>query len=215
MQVCKKQDFVLATLLCRACDKHSSVQCCTRTTLTITQYLQSSKIWSWILPHRAWITDKTSATRTSYLLLWGFFHCYSFHVIPGSEGRKDAAASLYMHSTEAPTELLYDFTCSLFEFNQDRESGFFSDTRYFHDIFHGFTHTCTKTFRSNRWLGFSNLNTSIWEEFNSYIQNIKTSAKLMTQCHFTSYLQFFIHQWNKQKCSTFEMRRPIVQLSAE
>ena len=146
MQICEKQDFVLATLLCRACDKHSSVQCSTRTTLTIAQYLQSSKIWSCILPHRAWMPDKTSAMGTSYLFLWGFFHCYSFHVIPGSEGRKDAAASLYMHSTEAPTDLFYDFTCSLSEFNQDRESGFFSDTRYFRDVFHGFTHICTRHF---------------------------------------------------------------------
>ena len=143
------------------------------------------------------------------------FHgqCYGFHLIPGSEGRKDVAASLYTHLNEAPKELFCDFACSLSEYNHNRESGFFQDTRYFHDVFHGFTHKCTKAFHSNRPFGLNCLNTSIYEQFNSFIQNIKASAKLMNQCHFKFYLQFFIYQWNKQKRSNFEKRCRIARAS--
>ena len=40
-------------------------------------------------------------------------HCYGFHIIPGSEGRKDPHASLNTHCEIAPKNIVYDFACSL------------------------------------------------------------------------------------------------------
>ena len=136
---------------------------------------------------------------TTYLFLWfcpAHGHCYGFHIIPGSEGRKDAANSLYCYLEKAPETIFYDFACSLDEYCKNRETGYFGNTRFFHDIFHGYTHKCSKIFKSNRLLGYDGINTSICEQFNSFLQCIKASCKLMTQEHFTFYVQFFIHQWN-------------------
>ena len=138
----------------------------------------------------------------TYLFLWfcpSHGHCYGYHIITGSEGRKDAANSLYTFLEKAPKYVFYDFACSLDEFVKNRESGFFENTRFFHDIFHGYTHKCSDIFKSNRLLGFKGLNTSICEQFNSFIQCIKASSKLMTQEHFTFYVQFFIKRWNVQR----------------
>lgn len=66
-------------------------------------------------------------------------------------------------------------------------------------IFYSYTHKCTTSFIYNRLKASSAVNSSICEQFNSYIQNIKSSCKLMSQAHFALYLQFFIHLWNGSK----------------
>ena len=155
---------------------------------------------------------QVSKQGTSYLFLWFSLqhgHCYGYHIIPGSEGRKDAAASLYTHTETAPDVILYDFACSLSEYCRNRELGYFQNTRFYHDVFHGFSHKCTLAFSCGKLRGFKTVSSSIWEQFNSFIQNIKTSAKLISQCHFTFYLQFFIDVWNKQKLKTFERNKNI------
>jgi hypothetical protein len=50
-------------------------------------------------------------------------HAYGFHLIPGSEGRKDPFASLYKYLPEAPQHIFYDFACSLSEYCLNREPG--------------------------------------------------------------------------------------------
>lgn len=159
---------------------------------------------------------QVSKKGVSYLFLWFcpiHGHCYGFHIIPGSEGRKDPAASLYTHLKEAPGDILYDFACSLSEYAHNRESGYFKNTSYFHDVFHGYTHKCSAAFRCNRLSKFNAVNSSICEQFNSFLQNVKTSAKLMSQTHFCFYLQFFIHVWNQQKRESFEKRLNIAMNS--
>ena len=154
----------------------------------------------------------------SYLFLWfcpQHGHCYGYHIIPESEGRKDAAISLYTHLEVAPDVIIYDFSCNLSEYAQNRESGYFKTTRFFLDVFHGFTHTCSPAFRANRIKSLDVVNTSICEQFNSFLQNIKTSAKLMSQQHFTFYVQFFVHIWNQQKREQLERKMEIAQLSRE
>ena len=142
----------------------------------------------------------------TYLFLWfcpAHGHCYGFHVITGSEGRKDAATSLYAYLKKAPQVIFYDFACSLDEYCKNRENGFFKNTKMYHDIFHGYGHSCSEIFKSNRLLGFEGINTSICEQFNSFIQCVKASSKLMTQEHFAFYVQIFIHQWNLQRKNSF------------
>ena len=155
---------------------------------------------------------QVSKRGVSYLFLWfcpQHCHCYGFHVILGAEGRKDPAASLYTDIVKAPDVIMYDFCCGLSEYVHNRETGFFKNTRFFHDVFHTFTHKCTAAFRCNKLLGFDGVNSSICEQFNSFLQNIKTSAKLMSQTHFTFYMQFFIPIWNCQKSKSFNKKRSI------
>ena len=127
----------------------------------------------------------------SYLFLWfcpQHGHCYGSHVIPGAEGRKDPAASLYTHTVKAPDVIMYDFCCGLSKYVHNRESGFFKNARFFHNMFHSYTHKCKPAFRCNKLIGFDGVNSSIWEQFNSFLQNNKTSAKLMSQTHFAFYI---------------------------
>jgi hypothetical protein len=126
-------------------------------------------------------------------------HCYGFHAINGPEGRKDPFASLYKYMPVAPEEIFYDFACSLSEYCLNREPEFFRGTRFWHDIFHRFSHKCSKSFCSSRIMSLHHINSEICEQFNSYLQCIKYTASHLQQSHFTFFLQFFIYQWNVQK----------------
>ncbi|WAR14459.1 hypothetical protein MAR_004564, partial [Mya arenaria] len=142
-----------------------------------------------------------SAPGTSTLFLWfcaDHGHCYGFHMTR-AEGRKDPAASLYSHLVKPPSDVFYDFACNLQEYCLNRESGYFRNVRFFHDIFHGYAHKCSVAFRSSRLQGFESINSEICEQFNSFIQCIKKSARQMNQSHFCFYLQYFLHEWNKRK----------------
>lgn len=151
---------------------------------------------------------------TTYLFL--FFcpihgHCYGYHIIPFSEGRKDPSAALYTHLATPPESVFYDFSCSLSEYCLNRESGYFANTRFFHDVFHGYTHKCSQVFKSNRLRHYDQINSSICEQFNSFLQCVKSSAKLMTQTHFSFFLQFFIYMWNAKKKRSFQGRLNIAE----
>ena len=123
------------------------------------------------------IFPQISKKGMTYLFLWfspRHGHCYGFYIIPGSEGRKDPAAALYTHMEIPPKCIFYDHAFSLSEYVKSRESGFFKNTRVFHDVFHGFTHKCLTSLRCADLNCFSQVNTSICEQFNSYIQIIKS-----------------------------------------
>lgn len=117
----------------------------------------------------------------------------------GAEGRKDPAASLYSHLENPPTDIFYDFACNLQEYCLNRESGYYKNVRFFHDVFHSYAHKCSYAFKSRRLQGFESVNSEICEQFNSFIQCIKKSARQMNQSHFCFYLQFFLHEWNERK----------------
>ena len=38
-------------------------------------------------------------------------HCYGFHIVDGSEGRKDQFLAMYCHLPKAPRWFFYDFAC--------------------------------------------------------------------------------------------------------
>ena len=146
---------------------------------------------------------QTSAPGTSNLFLWfcaDHGHCYGFHMT-GAEGRKDPSASLYSHLEKPPQDVFYDFACGLQEYCLNRESGFYKNVRFFHDIFHSYAHKCSCAFKASRLQGFESVNSEICEQFNSFIQCIKRSARQMSQTHFCFYLQFFLHEWNERKRS--------------
>ena len=126
-------------------------------------------------------------------------HCYGFHMITTSEGRKDAFCPPYLYMEDAPKEYFYDFACQLEEYSLNREPKFWRKTRFWHDIFHGFTHKCPFVYSSRRIHYLHKNNTEICEQFNAFVQKVKYCARSMNQEHFIFFLQFFIHQWNVLK----------------
>ena len=126
-------------------------------------------------------------------------HCYGFQMISGSEGRKDPCYSLYCYKEKAPENIFYDFACGLEEYCLNREAGYFHDSMFYHDLFHGYKHKCSTVYHSGRINGLHSINTSICEQFNAYMQCIKATAKHMSQVHFMFFTQFFIHRWNVKK----------------
>ena len=108
---------------------------------------------------------------TTYMFLWfcpQHGHCYGFHIIDGSEGRKDPANSLISYLKVAPQVIFYDFACSLEEYCFNRESGYFGNTKFYHDIFHGPSHSCSPAHNSKSPSGVRGANTPICEQFHSY-----------------------------------------------
>lgn len=146
---------------------------------------------------------------TTFMFLWfcpQHGHCYGFHIVDGSEGRKDPCYSLFSYLKEAPQVVYYDFACGLEEFCLNREAGYFGKTKFYHDIFHGYTHGCSPAYSSKCLSGIRGINTSICEQFNAYLQCIKASAKHMSQVNFMFFAQYMIHLWNKSKKETFEKK---------
>ena len=133
-------------------------------------------------------------------------HCYGFHIINGQEGRKDPACSLYNHLENAPDVIYYDFACGLEEYFLNRESGYIKNTRFYHDIFHSYNHKCSHIYKSQLVTGLEGVNSSICEQFNSFLQCIKGSARHMSQQRFMFYVQFMVHNWNERKRLSYERK---------
>jgi hypothetical protein len=132
-------------------------------------------------------------------------HCFGFHIINGSEGRKDPFSSLMKYLPEAPDEVFYDFACGLNEYSLNREPHHFQNTRFWHDIFHGFKHKCPPVFRSSRISGIK-VNSEICEQFNAFIQCVKYTGTHLSKEHFSFFVQFFTHQWNEKKTVNFNKK---------
>ncbi len=150
---------------------------------------------------------KVGARGSTFIFFWLcplHDHCYGGHIVSGSEGRKDPHFSLYAHMEKAPKIVFYDFACSLHEYSSNRESGFFKHTRFYHDIFHGYSHVCSSCFKAHRLKGLEAFNTSICEQFNSFLQCVKSSARQMSQTNFMFFMQYFVHQWNLKKAKKFQ-----------
>lgn len=169
---------------------------------------------------KKYFVDVTKSGIT-YLFLWFdpiIGYCYGFHLIPNGEGRKDPHASGFGYMEEPPSEVFYDFSCQLEEYALNREPWFWRSTRSgdLHDTFHAYSHVCPGlAYKSGRVPALDvGINSEICEQFNSFIQKIKYSARSMNQSHLIFYLQFFIHQWNVLKDEKFEkQKRMAIELS--
>ena len=146
----------------------------------------------------------------TFLFLWfdpqHYGHCYGYHMIPEHEGRKDPACSAYSYLETAPEEMFYDFSCQLEEYALNREPGYWKNTRFFHDTFHGFCHKCAIVYTSSRLKILHKANTEICEQTNAFLQTIKYSARAMSLTNFNHFLQFFMHKWSENKYENFRRR---------
>ena len=138
------------------------------------------------------------------------FHCYGFHLIQGSEGRKDVFSAMYKFKPSPPKEFFYDFACNLSEYCLNREPSFFCCTRFWHDIFHSITHLCGDGFKSERVIGLQGINTEVCEQFNSFLQCIKFTASHLSQVHFMLFTQFMVCLWNRDKTERYKRRQAIM-----
>lgn len=139
-------------------------------------------------------------------------HCYGFHLIPGSEGRKDPFASLFKYLPSPPTHVFYDFACQLSEYCLNREPTYFRDVHFYHDIFHGYSHLCAGAYKASRNRSLL-VNTSICEQFNSYLKQIKHVASHLSQMRYVFLLQYALYVWNERKTVAFSQRLKIAQVS--
>ena len=147
-----------------------------------------------------------------YMFLWFcplHGHSYGFHLISGSEGRKDPFASLYKYMRQMPDHIFYDFACQLSEYCLNREPNLFKDTRFWHDLFHAIGHKCGWNFKSGRVLGLEGINSEICEQVNSFLQCIKYTGSHLSQEHFVFFVQFFLYLLNQDKTEKFRKQAEI------
>ena len=124
-------------------------------------------------------------------------------MINGSEGRKDPACSLYTHLRKAPLIIFHDFSSGLEEYVFNSEAGYFKNNQFYHDLFQGVNHKCPEVYNSLLSPGNRRWNTSICEQFNSFLQNIKSLSKRMGQIKFVYLCQLMINEWNEDKKASF------------
>ena len=82
--------------------------------------------------------------RTTYIFLWfcpHHGHCSGFVINDESEERKDPANFLISYLTVAPQAIFYNFAFSLEHYYFNRESGYFGNTKFYHDTFRGSSHS--------------------------------------------------------------------------
>ena len=133
------------------------------------------------------------------MILSGIFVTATFTFTLFVLGRKDASQAMYCYMEKAPKKLWYDFACGAEEYCLTREAGFFKDTEFKHDIFHGYSHTCSRVYKIRGENGYRHVNTSICEQFNAYIKCIRKSGQHMSQVHFIFFAQFMMDEWNTAK----------------
>ena len=63
-----------------------------------------------------------------------------------------------------------------------------------HDIFHGYTPNCPELYDYTKVY-----NSSLCEQFISFVGVVKNAAKQMSQFYFTFLMQFIIKAWNDKK----------------
>lgn len=126
-------------------------------------------------------------------------HVLGFHIINGSEGRKDVSNVLYKYLPVPPSHIFYDFACSVDEYGMNRFPGYFRRCHIHHDVFHSVNHTCPECYKSHRFIQLRAYNTEICEQFNSYLNVVKFTASHLTMSHYMQFMQFFTHRWNVRK----------------
>lgn len=136
-------------------------------------------------------------------------HSYGFHVIDGSEGRKDPFASLFKYKAAPTKYVFYDYACSLSEYTLNREPEYFRQTRFFHDVFHSFNHKCGNAFKSKRFPEMR-MNSEICEQFNSYLQRLKYTATHLGLAKYSFLLQMAIYKWNQRRTTILKKQYKIL-----
>ena len=112
--------------------------------------------------------------------VWTCMRCetiVAFHVMPKGEGTRDAICPLLKFKTNPPDAVFFDWACKANESSLNWAGGYFRDTSFYHDVFHGVAHKCPPCYDSRRIPRFAGLNTSLMEQVNSYLQPLRGILK--------------------------------------
>lgn len=107
-------------------------------------------------------------------------HCVGWHSVPYGEGHRDALVPVYRLKPKPPEVVFMDYACGCEEFSLNHMPRYFSGTQFYHDVFHGYAHQCPPRFDSRRVEATSGYNTSLMEQFNSYLQPLRGLLKAWT-----------------------------------
>ena len=143
-------------------------------------------------------------------------HCWGFHFSKGEdEGLKDPFDSLHTHLKHAPDIILHDLACELEEYCLDREAGFFRATKFYHNVFHEGSLKCSDVYDSRRMLGTRVYDSSIFEEFDSFMETIKSVSNNISRLQLTFLVQFLFKFWNDERRTLFINKVKIAAFGAK
>ena len=132
-----------------------------------------------------------------------------FHVMGFAEGRRDCLLPLYKFKENPPEVIFCDTACLCEEAGMNWLPHFYKHTKFYHDIFHGYTHVCSGCFDSTRSPKYNEISTSLVEQCNSYLQGLRGvcrsgSMKLST---FMFWTEVFVTEWNFRKLKLSTMKK--------
>ncbi|KAJ7178541.1 hypothetical protein C8R43DRAFT_1117917 [Mycena crocata] len=128
--------------------------------------------------------------------------CYGFHCIPQAEGRNDIFSAIVAHWPNAPSKVIYNFSCALATYCMMREPYFFANTHFLIDDFHAFGHTkCSHTAFLKTYAEvdprLAVINSSAAECGNGGISRIRKGVSYMGQKRAIVFTHLFISIWNR------------------
>lgn len=139
--------------------------------------------------------DKTDGV----FLVWCHRHskCIGLFVLNGAEGCSQVFRALFTRYKDAQLKkIVYDNGCNLHNFFLNREAAFCRNIRFFVDQFHAIQHTCAASYSSAN--DNSILNSSLVEQKNRRVNNIRFSASWMGEKRFLLFTLHYIHLLNNK-----------------
>ena len=100
-----------------------------------------------------------------------------FHIMPGAEGKRDFLFPMYKYKEAPPEQVWVDFGCGCSEMALNYCPEYFKDVEFYVDAFHNYSHKCPGCFESKRFPEFEQLNTSLMEQINSFMQPLRGILK--------------------------------------
>ena len=118
-----------------------------------------------------------------------------------AEGCRDCVIPLYKFSEFPPKVLFCDTACHCDEAGLNWLPHYFKHMKKFHDIFHGYAHVCSDVFDSRRGDEYNNIQTSLLEQCNSFLQSLRGLCKSGTTrlATFMFWIEVFVTEWNHRK----------------
>jgi hypothetical protein len=132
-----------------------------------------------------------------------------------SEGRNDPFTVLRTYLKHPPKVIVYDFACALEEYCMNRDPTWFRNTKFVIDRFHWHNHnryahanmallshfvcSCGKAFNMSNYPALYSFNSSICEQFHSFIRRFKAAATSMKMPNFMRWMRLWVNVWNSDK----------------
>ena len=84
---------------------------------------------------------------------------------------------MYKYKEDPPKQIWVDFGCGCNEMALNYLAEHYGDTEFFVDAFHNYSHKCPSCFESKRFPEYGEINTSLMEQINSFLQPLRGILK--------------------------------------